>query len=210
MRARSVLAVIAAIALVAAPAAGAATQKKPPAKKPPAKTYCNLLVDPAGDGNVGPISSKGMDIIGGDLATGKKSMVAVLRLSDTNFSASHDPYALLEYAWTFTAESSIGQSYSFSAKWNGNNLSNPLSYGAQVGTDGVAVKSFTIDTTHNTFTWVLDRSVDKMLTHKNIVFKHFHAQSNLFGSQSADSAPNNAATMTSTYPDQAPSCVHAS
>lgn len=203
MRARSVFAVIAVVALVAAPAAGATAKKRPP----PAKTYCNLLVDPSGDGTVVPgITSKGLDIIGGDLATGKKTMVAVLRLSDTDFSQSHDPWSTFEYAWSFAVSSSYGQSYSFSAKYNSGNLT----YGAAVDNAPVTVTKFTVNHSNNTFTWVISRSVDKTLTRKNTIFRDFRGQSDVFGSNSSDSAPNNQATMKSTYPDLGHSCVAAS
>jgi hypothetical protein len=208
MRARSVLAAVAAIALVAAPAAGATTKKKPVKKAPPAKTYCNVLTDVSGDGTfVPPITSKGMDILSGDIATGKKTMVAVLRIGDTNFTVTHDPWAALEYAWSMQAVSSYGQSYAFTAKQN----NGTMSWGATVDGAGVAVKSFTMDTVHNTFTWVIDRSVDKTLTRKNTVFRAFSGESKIFGSSSADHAPNQATMpLTDTYPDLGRSCVHAS
>jgi len=202
MRARSVLAVIAVIALVAAPAAGATTKKKPAVK-----TYCNLLVDQSGDGTIVPgVTSKGLDIVGGDLATGKKTMVAVLRLSDTDFSQSHDPLSTFEYAWSFAATSSYSQSYSFTAKY----YSGSLTYGASVDGAPVTVTKFTVNHSNNTFTWVINRSVDKTLTRKNTVFRGFRGQSEVFGSSSSDSAPNNQATMKSTYPDMGKSCVAAS
>lgn len=202
MRARSVLAVIAAIALVAAPAAGATAKKKPPVK-----TYCNLLTDPPGDGTVVPgVTSKGLDILSGDLATGKKTMVAVLRLADTDFSQSHDPWSTFEYAWSFATTSSYGQSYSFTAKYN----SGTLTWGAAVDNAPVTVTRFTRDQKNNTFTWVINRSVDKTLTRKNTIFRDFRGQSDAFGSNSSDSAPNNQAMMKSTYPDLGHSCVAAS
>ena len=204
MRVRSVFAVIAAVALIAGPAAGAATKK--PVKKPPVKTYCNLLVDPSGDGTVVPgVTSKGLDIIGGDLATGKKTMVAVLRLSDTNFSMSHDPWSTLEYAWSFAVSSSYGQTYAFTAKYN----SGKLTYGAAVDNAGISVAKFTVNPSNNTFTWVVNRSVDKTLTRKNTVFNAFRGGSMANGSTS-DTAPDQPTPLSITYPDKAPSCVHAS
>ena len=205
MRTRSILALLAVIALVAAQGAGAATKKKkPPAPKP--KTYCNLLVDPAGDGDIAPgVNDKGIDILGGDLATGKKTMVAVLRLADTNYSVSHDPWTLTGFHWSFQAVSSYGQNYGFSA----NEYMGTVTGSATVDNAAVTLKSFTIDTVHNTFTWVLDRSVDKTLTRKGTIFRGFSGQSMRLSS-TADAAPNNAATMKATYPDQGLSCVHAS
>lgn len=206
MRARSILSVLAVIALIAAPAASATTKKKKAAPKP--KIYCNLLTDASGDGSFGPITSKGMDILGGEIATGKKEIVVMLELGDTNFSATHDPWAELEYAWSFAFSSNYGQNYAFTAKENGGNVT----WGATVDGAGVTVSKFSVDTVHNTFTWHVDRSVDKTLTRRSTVFKAFRGESDIFGSSSADHAPNQATMpLTDTYPDLGQNCkVHAS
>src|SRR5436305_14825393 len=96
MRARSFLAVAAVTALVAAPAAGAATKKSAP-KRPPVKTYCNLLVDKSGDGKWLVFNEKNLDVQSLDIATGAKTMVAVERLGDTDYSLNSDPLSTTVY-----------------------------------------------------------------------------------------------------------------
>jgi hypothetical protein len=204
MRTRSVLAVLAAIALVAAPAAGAATKKKP-APKP--KTYCNLLVDMSpGDNNwnaVPVVSSPGLDIKSGDIATGAKQMVAVLRLGSVDFKPTDDHWAVLGYAWSFSANSTLGQAYAFRAILE---LDGSVKGSATVDGQGVPV-TFSIDSASNSFKWVMDRKSVQALARPKNVFKEFRAESQV-ESGTADSA----ATMpaSDTYPDRGLSCVKAS
>jgi hypothetical protein len=208
MHTRSSLAVLAVAALVVTPAAQANTksQSKNNAKSKP-KVYCKVLTDKAGDGksNLSPaVTSKGLDILSADIATGATTMVAVLRLGDTNFSVTHDPWAAPGYYWDFATTASTAQSYVFSAT---RNVDGTVTAGAAVDGSKVTLKSFHIDTTRNTFTWVVDRSVDKMLTQQHIVFKTFRARSEALGA-TADTAPDQAPTS-NTYPDRASSCVPA-
>jgi hypothetical protein len=206
MRARSVLALIAVLGLVAAaPAASAKTKAKP---KP--KVYCNLLTDTSGDGksSVYPgVSSNGLDIKSGDLATGAKTMVAVIRLGDTNFALGHDNWGqTLGYAWDFGVNSNTGQAYRFQAILHA--YSGSLTASASVDNAGVTLKSFKVDTAKNTFTWVIDRSVDKYLTRKGTVFKEFRGDSKALDT-TADTAPNQPTPLNVIYPDKGLSCVHA-
>lgn len=205
MRTRSVLAAGVALALLVAPATGAVakTAAKP---KPKPKVYCNLLVDAANDGTssiMPAVHSADLDILSADIATGPKTMVAVLRLGGTNFNASSDPWSFLGYSWKFGAESSLGQVYNFSASVD---YGNPVNSGATV--DGVGVHAdFVVDHVKNTFTWTIKRSDVPSLGRPKNVFHSFYADS-YFESASADST---AATPASDiYPDKALSCVHAS
>src|SRR4051794_35443756 len=84
MRPRSLLPVLAVLAVLVAPAAHAATYKK----HKPAKKYCNSLKDQSGDGKwllVPVVSSPELDVISGDIATGSKTLVGVLRLAGGDF-----------------------------------------------------------------------------------------------------------------------------
>lgn len=207
MRFRPLLAVLAVVALIAAPAAGAATKKK----APPKKVYCHLLSDDgSGDGrsDVYPfITSNGLDVVGADMKSDAKTITAQLKIGDSDFSLNHDKWAsTFGYTWDFSFNSNYGQSYKFSASIRGG-LSGALTSGATVDNTGVAVKSFNLNTKTNTFTWVLDRSVDKTLTRAKTVFKEFRAHSGVNGS-SADDAPDQLPPST-TYPDKALSCVKA-
>lgn len=202
MRARSVLAALAVIALVAAPAAGAAT-KKPPAKTKP-KTYCNLLVDTTpGDQSwkaVPVVSSPALDIKSGDIATGAKQVVAVLRLGSVDFNPVDDHWAVLGYAWNFAADSSLGTEYSFDAilELNG-------TVKASVTIDHQSVPfTFSIDSATNSFKWVVNRKDVPSLARPHNVFKNFRGHSEV-ESGTADDAPSMPAS--DTYPDRGLSCL---
>jgi hypothetical protein len=207
MRARSVLAVAAVIALVAAPAANAKARPKP---KPKPKIYCNLLQDKPNDGtsDINPlVTSPALDIRSGDVATGPKTMVAVLRLASTDYSLATDHWGqTLGYAWTFGVSSNVGQKFTFGAILHA--YSGSMTSSVAIDNVGVTVKSFKVDKNANTFTWVIDRSVDKTLTRKSTVFKEFRGTSKALDA-TADAAPDTPTPLTVIYPDKALSCVHA-
>ncbi|MDQ1748125.1 MAG: hypothetical protein QOD07_2388 [Frankiaceae bacterium] len=202
MRTRSAVAVLAAITLVAAPAAGAATKKKP--ATPPKKTYCNLLVDSTpGDENwnlVPVVSSPGLDIKSGDIATGAKQVVAVLRLGSVDFSPTSDHYAYLGYSWAFAADSTLGQEYSFTAS---EAFGNPVKGAAVIDGQSVPV-TFSIDSSSKSFKWVVERKNVPSLGRPKNVFKNFRAHSDV-ESGTADDAPSMPAS--DTYPDRGLSCL---
>lgn len=200
MRARSVLAVLAVIALVAAPAAGATTKKKAAAKP---KIYCNLLTDPANDFTATAMpadKSPALDIIGGEFATGKTTVVAVLKLAGTNVSTTSDPWAELGYEWTFGMQSTLGQTYSFSASTS---LGNPIKGSAAVDNAAVSGVKFTVDNTKHTFTWTFNRTAAPNLSRPKNVFHAFFAYSKML----SDSADSTAGTPpTDIYPDKGLHC----
>jgi hypothetical protein len=203
MRTRSALAVLAVIALIGAPAAGATVKKKKPAPKP--KVYCNLLVDQTTDDaawDANPlVTSPGLDIKTGDVVTGLKTMTAVLRLGSVDFKPTTDKWAVLGYDWSISANSTLGQSYAFKAV-----LEYDGSIKATVTVDGAKVDSnFSIDPKTNSFKWVVQRKDVPMLSRPHNVFKEFRGQSRV-SSSTADDAP--AMPVSVTYPDRGLSCVH--
>jgi len=199
MRVRSVLATVVALALVVAPATGAMAKAKP---KPKPKTYCNLLSDKSDDGNwfVPGVSSANLDVLGGDLATGAKTMVATLKLRDTTYTPTADKWTNLGYSWRFGVQSSLGQTYVFNAKLS---IAGVLSGSATVAGAGVPV-TFTLDNAKHTFKWVLKRSDAKDLARPKNVFHGFYANSYV-ESSSADSTDPTPASLT--YPDRGLSCL---
>jgi len=204
MRIRPLLAVLAVIALVAAPTAGATTKKKA------VKVYCHLVSDKTSDGQSDGypfITSDNLDVVGADMKTDAKTMTAKMTLADSDYSFNHDKWAsTFGYSFDFSFNSNYGQSFKFSATVKGG-LSGALSGDATIDNSGVALKSFKLDPKTHTFTWIMDRSVDKTLTRKKTVFKEFRAHSHANGG-SADEAPDQLPPPT-TYPDLAPSCVKA-
>jgi hypothetical protein len=105
MRSRPVLLCTLSLALIAG---GSALAGPTPA--------CRLVTDVTGDGMMdggqGLIKSDAMDITGGDVASGKKEVVGVIRVKSLNTSG--DPFAWLKYSWMIAFKIN-GQDFNFSA-----------------------------------------------------------------------------------------------
>jgi hypothetical protein len=71
------------------------------AKPKPVRAVCNLFADGEGDGKLAAapvVTSPALDIVGGDVATGRSTVVALLRLKSTD--TSNDTWAkALTYQW---------------------------------------------------------------------------------------------------------------
>jgi hypothetical protein len=195
MRLRRTALCVLALALVAPSAAYA--KKPPPKPKPKA---CNLLVDATGDGTwslMPVVKSPALDIVSGDIATGPKYLVAVLRMASTDLAA--DTYSNLGYSWTFAA-TSLGVSYTFSVRTGIGRTGKPIA-GASAGSTGVP---FDFKIEGSTYKWTVKRSDLPNLARPRNIFSEFRAQTDV-ESSSADTA----LTTTTRYADKAPSCVAA-
>lgn len=162
---------------------------------------CKLLKDDSGDGrsnNVSAVESPALDILSGDVATGKTEMVAVLRLGSTNTTS--DNYAFLAgMNWALGVKLN-GTDYLFKAEMPP--LGTTWRKSVTVGDAAVAIKQFTVD--GSSFTWKIDRSALKTLNVKpGQSFNQFHAVSNWNGS-TADTA---LMPPTVKYKDRSLSCV---
>lgn len=196
MRIRPTLACVVALALASTTISASAATRKPP--KPP-KPVCNQLTDVSGDGQsdlVPVVKTKPLDIVGGDIATGPTTMVAVLRLASTDMSAAADPFANTGYGWWISAQSSLGQLYGFRASRSGAGIIR-----GTASVDGVGVVT-TFAVVGNTFVWTIKRSVAPNLSRPKNVFSQLSAQSEYLSS-SADTA----GISTAKYTDKAPHCV---
>lgn len=196
MRIRPILACVIALALASTTVTAAAATRKP--SKPP-KPVCNQLTDVSGDGQsdlVPVVNTKPLDVVGGDIATGPTTMVAVLRLVSTDMSTAADPFANTGYSWWISARSSLGQLYAFRAS---RSATGTIRGTASV--DGVGVAT-TFAVVGNTFVWTMNRSVAPHLSRPKNVFSALSAQSEYLSS-SADSAGASLAK----YVDRAPHCV---
>jgi len=181
-----------AVCLAASPAT-AATRVKP---------ACNLLVDEAGDGewDLAPVvTSPVLDVLGGDLATGPKQMVAVLRLASTDFAA--DRYSNLGYSWSMGFTSSLGTNYAFEAS---RSMAATMSYRVVIDGERVPEALLKAEMVGKTFVWTIDRKASPALTRPKNVFTAFRG-----GSQVQSSTADTALTKTTKYADRAPSCVKA-
>lgn len=157
---------------------------------------CNLLVDQAGDGRsqaVPVLSSPALDLLSGDIASGTKTVVGVLRLKTTD--TTNDPLVHLGMRWSLAFDVG-GTSYVFTLSRAGS--------GTQVASfsDGTSTFPVGLSVDPTSITWTVRRGSLATLT-PGALFSSLRAVSSVFG--------GNADAMISshTYTDQHPSCVPA-
>jgi hypothetical protein len=159
---------------------------------------CHLLTDPEGDGkwSLGGdvVQSPAVDILSADVATGARSIVAVLRVTTTDTAA--DPFATLGMSWSVTTEVR-GRALVFRAtrSYGPSNALRPSVVGAS------SSSGLTLRTEPGSFVWTLPRSATELKPRGTILLQ---AASTSVGAFSADGAQAN-----KTYVDRAPSCVKA-
>ncbi|HEU0131584.1 MAG TPA: hypothetical protein VFQ85_11415 [Mycobacteriales bacterium] len=192
MRLRTLVLAVSALGLVASTAvtAHAVDRRKP---------VCNLIVDGRGDGSnriTGIPDSPSLDIVGGDVATGKSTVVGVLRLD--RYDVANDPTAFLGFEWNlrFTIK---GTTYAFTyADGRG-------TYGKSAGfmMDSAKIATPTVKAVKNTITWSVPRKVVPGLkkTGQTLV--------NLAATSGYDRTSADAASTTKKYADLYPSCLKA-
>lgn len=166
-----------------------------------AKPLCLLITDETGDGHsqsMGFLSSDALDIVSGDVATGKKTVVGVLRLKTTNVSST-DTAGYFGFVWNLNFEVG-GTKYSFERRRTG--TSGAYIDEFQVGTSTSAVKP-TVKQDGTSITWTVPRSAVSNLKKPKQVLKSIRGGTKVFGGN-ADTADG-----VKTYPDLAKSCVKA-
>lgn len=186
MRVRLALVLSLVVAAGSASPGIAATKKKP--KPPP--PVCNLLVDPVGDGG-GVLKSKALDFTGADVATGKKTVVGVIRVVST--ATANDPDLLLGASWTLNF-SVKGVKYSFT-RTRAAGTAARYTYGFSNGTTPTVVESPT------EIRFTVPRSTVPELKKANMVLDTIAVTSQIFtnGGESG--------TTPRTYRDLTPSCL---
>jgi hypothetical protein len=198
VRTRRVVLSLLALGLVATgSSATAATKPKPP---PP---VCNLMTDEPGDGHdqtLKPVSSPTLDIVGGDVATGKKTIVSVLRVKSTTVAG--DKVAERGIHWQ--AQVTVGpKQINFDRHVTTNFVS-----GAQTIDDSFTVTGVTVDpkvlkVTMNAteIRWTIPRSAVPGLKAK--------ASFTGIGGFTRDfwGAADNGVSLTRNYVDLTPSCL---
>jgi hypothetical protein len=196
MRTRNVVVLCASAAALLAPAVPAS-----------GKAVCNLVSDKPGDAVLG-LGGQGapapaFDILSYDVATGKQTLVAVLRLKSTDAKA--DNAAALGIAWTVTFH--VGdKSYSFEHR-----LGPQASGGAVTDTanvDGAPLAGVKVTVAPGAITWTVPRASITPLKAKNAYVTGFFSQAS--SSLSHDWAPDSGTGSGVRYPDRAASCVKAS
>jgi hypothetical protein len=191
MRVRTALVVALVLSAAASSSATAATKKKPAPKS------CNMMTDVADDGdwNMAPtVKSKNIDILSGDVATGKTEFVAVLRLAELNFSS--DNWATLGYRWTFGATAG-GARYEFEYR-----RSNTGEFRSSAAIAGAGV-DYTVGIEGNAIVWRVKRKGVAPLARPNLIWTNLGANSQVMSSTADDAIGTDAKK----YKDRAPSCV---
>lgn len=189
MRIRTALVAVLAVAAVATVPAEAATKKKPVVK------LCNLLTDVSGDGEWSIVDTKGLDVLSGDIATGPKEMVAVLRVGTTELT--DDPYVALGYEFKLGADA-MGARYVFRVTRSSRGGTRITPSASIAGTE-VPVAAFKI--VDSTYVWTIKRSDAPGMARPKLVWSNLGATTHVFGN-GADGA-----TSAKKYPDRAASCV---
>jgi hypothetical protein len=219
MRSRTALAT--ALASVAALAASPAAYAGHIAKRTPPPP-CQVLRDKSGDGtwDIAPVSSPLIDITSADVATGAKTVAAVLRVASTKVDPT-DPVAQLGPTWMLKFQIGVA-SYLFSRTLDNALPSTSGGIGAstwsvkargvevaRVSETGVASGGLVVSTDATSMRWTIPRSLVPELAKPKQVLSGFNATTSVFGA-SADSPDDVTAWVKATYRDRAPSCVAAS
>jgi hypothetical protein len=195
------------VLVLALAVAGVATPAFAKAPKP----VCQLVLDLQGDAHRRPVQaapvtvfdSPGLDITSADVATGKRTVVVVVRVKTTDLTG--DPYAPLGYAWSF--------------QWKIGSVVYAVKRSRKLGTDGSAVYTDTYSNGGVTgelpagsktsmdgtsYTWVLPRAAVPSLKAKKQVLTNLEVISSVTGGGNTD-----AAGTPKTYVDLTPSCLKA-
>jgi hypothetical protein len=192
MRTRSLL-VAAVAALLALPGAASAA------------TSCNLVTDKAGDGYVGHplggVSSKALDIRGVDVATGKKTLVVVLRMATTK--TADDPATAAGMAWDVSFKIA-GTDHRFSRRVGPGGT--VVSEGGS--TNGTTLSGVKVAVSGTVITWTVPRSAVAALKKRGAAFTHFFGATTATG-LGYDQAPNGGVVSPARYVDGTRSCVKA-
>jgi hypothetical protein len=162
-----------------------------------AKQVCHQITDGKGDGhpsNLSIATSNALDIVGGDIATGKKSIVGVLRLASTDAS---DPMSAFGETWSlnFTVQN---KTYNF-RRTRVAGTTEEYRYAF----NGSSVELTSHSETATEIKWVIPRSAVEALKKPKAVFESISATSSWFVTN-ADAA---AAKTGTRYVDKTPSCL---
>jgi hypothetical protein len=188
-----------AIGTLALSLAGPGTAAMAAKPKPKPKPVCNLITDPSGDGHASVagavLNSPALDILSGDIASGPKTVVGVLRVTTTN--TANDNVAALGMKWALNF-AVAGKDYAFTvSKSSGTATPVAKLTGAP---DGTAV---TLKVDAGSYTWSVPRAAFTGLKPKSSVFTVKSASSFVY-TFNAD-----AASAMKPYLDQTLSCVKA-
>ena len=171
------------------------------------KTLCLQIVDPSGDGSimdVAPQTQDALDILSGDIATGKKNLVAAVRVKSLS---STTPVGGRQYAFGFTAGSTYLLTYTV-------DLDGATRAAVSQDNTGTTISvEATVDTASGTITWTVPRKsfpalkkAGAKLTGLNAKASYAAAMS-LPGSRTDATTPSDTASTGRSYTDLTPTCL---
>ena len=170
-----------------------------------AAPVCNLVKDKTGDASLNATAAavyqvKPLDIRSYDVATGKKTLVAVLRVGSTKPA---DDQFTSKSGLRWTVHFSIdGAGYSFTRKLDGAGKASD-----SATADGAALSGVKATMTGDTVTWTAPRSAFPKLRGRGVRIGGLYADSSSPGFY--DQAPDGGRSSDTTYTDGAKSCVKA-
>ncbi len=166
------------------------------AKKP--TPMCKMITDPDNDGGMKPagfiVKSDAAEITGGDVASGKKTVVGLLRVKSTSISGDTWGNLGVTVNLSFVVQ---GATYTFSRSYSGSSVTNRFK-GAAGWTDLPASQ---VKVTGTEIRWTVPRSAVPGLKKPRQTFSGISASSTINGT-GADAAPT-----TKKIGDQYPSCL---
>jgi hypothetical protein len=197
-------------AVLVATAAPAAVAAKPKPKKP-VPTVCRLVTDAGDDASLtgADPSHAPLDIVSGDIATGARNQIVVLRLK----SLATDPALLsgVTYKVTWTA-GGLGQSMTLFQYADGAH-SATFDANTETGAAGESTPKVLVDPATSTITWTITRKTNPALAKPGAKFTGIEAST-----QSGANVSNGGFTFNGSfgggdtasgksYTDRTPSCV---
>lgn len=171
-----------------------------------AAPVCKLVEDKADDASTsslttGVIAYKALDIRSFDVATGNKSLVAVLRLASTN-KADHPVTDTMGLTWAVTFRINDAD-YRFTRKLNNSGQATDTASGA-----GQALSGVKVAVTKDAVTWTVPRGNVPALRKAGATLTGFYASASTVGG--IDQAPDDGRGSGKIYKDKQASCVRAS
>ena len=163
---------------------------------------CNLVTDPANDTGLGapqsPVRTPAHDITSIDVATGKKTLVVVMRLTSTKIT--DDPAASNGMNWQ--VQFKIGTvSHVFKRA-----VTRDGAFTDTATQDGKAIAGLVVKADAKSITWTVPRTNVPKLKGKNVMLAQFYSATASTG-LSYDYAPDGARPSDKTYMDRTQSCL---
>lgn len=181
------------------------------------KPTCLLVVDAAGDGTTADVVSNrdSLDVLSADVATGKRNLVAVVRLASAQADPTLTPGVTYRFTWRAGL---VDQGVTTVVYTDGTRVA---VFDPDLGNNSAADArdvAFDMNQATNSLVWTVSRKLNPALGKKGVKLSAFSVRAdpavNLstrgYGvnwTSTLDSKWGDSATSTKTYLDLAPSCV---